>query len=93
MFSGVGGVIFYQFFLMHIACCSTINASQFAGFLWLTAAVLMSIALGCGLIIDSGFKDEESSPKTWNELRPVGVRYPLGVYCLEDLPPGQGMFQ
>ena len=59
VFSGVGGVIFYQIFLMHIACCSTINAPQFAGFLWLTAAALMSIALGCGLIIDSGFKDEE----------------------------------
>ena len=64
VFSGVGGVIFYQFFLMHVACCSTINASQFAGFLWLTAAVLMSIALGCGLIIDSGFRDEEDPSST-----------------------------
>ena len=64
VFSGVGGVIFYQLFLMHIACCSTINASQFAGFLWLTAAALMSIALGCGLIIDSGFRDEEDPSST-----------------------------
>ena len=63
MFSGVVGVIGYQSFLMYIACCSSINASQFAGFLWLTVGVLVSIALGSGLIMDSWFKDEENSPK------------------------------
>ena len=64
VFSGVVGVIGYQSLLMYSACCSTINASQFAGFLWLTAAVLALIAFGCGLIMDSGFRDEERSPKS-----------------------------